>query len=1138
MGELLAGRYAIIDDVHRSGGLSSVKKAVDTRDGSFVAIKFVNGNSDDHLLNVCFEREVGALKDLADHPNIVRIKGWGTDETETRYIVLEWLEHSLHDLIHDRRNSTWNEFYETIGEPLLAGLEFMHLKDHQHRDIKPRNILLSDDGVPKFADFGIGKTALDQPPSDLTLVVFRSGPYSPPEEYESVKFVRDVFGLAVVFIQCMHSEQIEDYAQVLQTLPTIFVPPDVRSLLERCIAIDPGDRPPNGPELAEEFRRIMRHASSIGSRALPTVHLTITNMVRNRMIEKGVSSTPGECSGMITQDLVGPVFGRFQFDYRKGTLNRNAVELVGASYRYVVIPNDGKPTFSIVNFYDDDFETLEAIRGKAKCLDEFQWSVKFPTDDKSADQARIRLRESLEAFQEAIDSPGAALDPVVEEFFDTWSRVLDAREALERGTDAPVRYESYELSDREAEFHLAEPTEAELLGTEVDVIDPGPRNWRYAGVVVRQSTEKVKVRLKRAVRALPKSGTIAPSLGPSEVALRRQRNAILAVRDGTESRAALSRVILDPSSASAPSPLEITNWYSDLDSSKQDAVSAALGTEDVLLVHGPPGTGKTKMIVETVRQFLDRQPRAKILIVSQTHVAVDNALERLDEDRVNGLVRLGKTGDPRVKSTLQHLLLEDQIRRWAEAVTKRSERNIEALAGAEGIPPNHLRAALALRSYLHATERADDLRKRAHDANSGGTQPSEVTAALDLVEAEDGELEEQIARYERLRDEAASDARQHLAGDLTIGATPSPGEAAAASDMLIGTSPRGRQLLRLLELQTEWLLRISNTADAVIHSAYLETVSVLAGTCIGFLRNPSIGNVEYDLCILDEASKATATESLVPLVHARRWILVGDTRQLPPVDEELTRNQQILDENNITRGDVQETLFQRFADMLPERATRQLTDQYRMVRPIGDLISTCFYDGELRSPADKSVPGLDQLWRPITWIDTHSLGVRRRENAPGGSETSFANKTEAGIVVTRLRVLEGALAKGVIQPPNEQSLSVLVIAPYRSQVAELEMRIKREKLRHLDVSVQSVDAVQGREADVVVFSVTRSNVRGELGFLGQDYWRRINVALSRARYSLTIIGDADFCRSSPGALRSVLEYMKAHPESCDIRSAE
>jgi superfamily I DNA and/or RNA helicase len=141
-------------------------------------------------------------------------------------------------------------------------------------------------------------------------------------------------------------------------------------------------------------------------------------------------------------------------------------------------------------------------------------------------------------------------------------------------------------------------------------------------------------------------------------------------------------------------------------------------------------------------------------------------------------------------------------------------------------------------------------------------------------------------------------------------------------------------------------------------------------------------------------------------------------------------------------------------------------------------------------------------------------------------------------VVEQLTTIDGAIGFGLLRPPPEVTLEVLVIAPYKSQVEELRRQILATDLTRLKVDVLSVDAVQGREADLALFSVTRSNPQGDLGFLGADYWRRINVALSRARYGLVIVGDADFIRTTNGALRGVLEYIEEHPGDCTVRRAD
>jgi hypothetical protein len=212
-----------------------------------------------------------------------------------------------------------------------------------------------------------------------------------------------------------------------------------------------------------------------------------------------------------------------------------------------------------------------------------------------------------------------------------------------------------------------------------------------------------------------------------------------------------------------------------------------------------------------------------------------------------------------------------------------------------------------------------------------------------------------------------------------------------------------------------------------------------------------------------------------------------------------------------------------------------LEEQYRMVRPIGDLISTCFYDGQLRSPKTGGLLGYDKVMgRTVTWIDTGQLGERRLEQGT----KSYANRAEAQLLLAQLGTIDGAINLGLIKVPDRRRLEVLIIAPYKSQVEELRRRLAPKTFHHLSTSVMSVDAVQGRESDLALISLTRSNPQGKLGFLGADYWRRINVALSRARYGLTIIGDAGFIRGTNGSLRTVLEYIEQHPGDCVVRQAD
>jgi superfamily I DNA and/or RNA helicase len=346
--------------------------------------------------------------------------------------------------------------------------------------------------------------------------------------------------------------------------------------------------------------------------------------------------------------------------------------------------------------------------------------------------------------------------------------------------------------------------------------------------------------------------------------------------------------------------------------------------------------------------------------------------------------------------------------------------------------------------------------------------------------------------------------------------------------------------VKRLELQGEWLQRIAS--DSGLATTFLDQTSVIAGTCVGFLRHPAVRHLDIDLCIVDEASRATLTEALVPVSRAKQWVVVGDTNQLPPIDEDLLRNKEVMNDNQLLPEDVTQTLFQRLTDRLPEHSQVMLDQQYRMIRPIGDMISTCFYNEQLRSPNEQGLEGYALGYgKPVLWLDTAAYGDARREAAPHGKGRSFANRAETRIITERLKVLNGAIDKKVVRvPEGSTQLDVLVIAPYVAQVADLEQQLAplRGRLRHLAITVMSVDAVQGRESDVAFFSVTRSNIGTQLGFIGPDYWRRINVALSRSRFGLTIVGDAGFIRGTNGGLKNVLGYIESHPADCELRMAD
>jgi superfamily I DNA and/or RNA helicase len=220
----------------------------------------------------------------------------------------------------------------------------------------------------------------------------------------------------------------------------------------------------------------------------------------------------------------------------------------------------------------------------------------------------------------------------------------------------------------------------------------------------------------------------------------------------------------------------------------------------------------------------------------------------------------------------------------------------------------------------------------------------------------------------------------------------------------------------------------------------------------------------------------------------------------------------------------------RFLDGLPEHSVIRLQNQYRMVKAIGDLISDSFYEGFLQSP--KTTPDVTLTGafpKPVTWLSTTGQSDSR-EIRRGAS---YYNDGEC-------RMIKNALAQiDFVARKRKATYDIALIAGYVAQVKALR-NIIRDRLHEwtgLKVICSTVDAFQGSEAEICIYSVTRSNPDARLGFLREK--PRLNVALSRGRSALIIVGDDAFCRTATGEnpFRKVLDFIDAHTLDCERRPA-
>jgi ATP-dependent RNA/DNA helicase IGHMBP2 len=419
-------------------------------------------------------------------------------------------------------------------------------------------------------------------------------------------------------------------------------------------------------------------------------------------------------------------------------------------------------------------------------------------------------------------------------------------------------------------------------------------------------------------------------------------------------------------------------------------IQKALASEDLFFIQGPPGTGKTTAIVEIILQLIHAKPNARILISSETHVAVDNAIDRLSKEVgskfINSILRY-----PRFSITE----FECEKAREADALT-----------------------------------RADILWHKAYGVAPELTM--QLWGELDTSRTNNDEDAVSIARWQ-----ARNLAEMHQVIGVTC-----------------------NQIDHLMDSESQM----------------------------------------FDLAIVDECSKATMPEWLMAMSVAKKCILVGDHKQLPPTF--CTEESEVLEKMDaqkecLIRNGVIERLF----DNLPTNMKGTLGKQFRMLPHIGQFISDHFYKGEL----DHYRTETNHEFQEFGWLTYKSQGYRVPAQR-GKEKKILINEFEIDIILKKLTEMSNRLKNNSVK----RKISVALITPYRAQCKALRQALKKcDYSELLAVEVDTVDAFQGRQADVVFFSFVR-NI-GPATFYADD--RRINVAISRARDAVYLVGDINYISS-------------------------
>ncbi|KAF5255075.1 hypothetical protein FANTH_290 [Fusarium anthophilum] len=299
-------------------------------------------------------------------------------------------------------------------------------------------------------------------------------------------------------------------------------------------------------------------------------------------------------------------------------------------------------------------------------------------------------------------------------------------------------------------------------------------------------------------------------------------------------------------------------------------------------------------------------------------------------------------------------------------------------------------------------------------------------------------------------------------------------------------------------------------------------------------------NDEFDVVIIDEASQALEAQCWVPLVSAQKVVCAGDHLQLPPTIKSSNAKVKapVKDGATVTKGTTLETtLFDRLLALHGPSIKRMLTTQYRMHESIMRFPSDELYDSKLIAAdavkhrllkdLEYEVQDNEDTNEPVIFIDTQG-GDFPEKNEEDEKETprkgraglhgdSKSNEMEAALVQQHVRQLVGA----GVRPED-----IAVVTPYNAQLAILAPL--KDKFPGLELG--SVDGFQGREKEAVIVSLVRSNSEGEVGFLGEK--RRLNVAMTRPKRSLTVIGDSETVQRGSSFLKKWMQYLE---DKADLR---
>lgn len=622
------------------------------------------------------------------------------------------------------------------------------------------------------------------------------------------------------------------------------------------------------------------------------------------------------------------------------------------------------------------------------------------------------------------------------------------------------------------------------------------------------------------------------------------------------------------------------------------AITEAIKTDDMYLVMGPPGTGKTTVILEWVKYFV-LQAHMRVLVSSKNNKAVDNVLARLAEEKEISTLRIGS--EAKLQEDVRPYMFENRIKTLRQDIISQIEqrqKEVEEVSrqwqeGAKKVEAYLVRAQEVYRCkqiYLEAsnvlsvcTARYDlnmanikDCRKRTEvliTKNAEAVKEKELAKGLkklvysirlpleirknkklqeylkglkEKYEQETPLLREKrddsYQRYIRTKQKYEEENRKCPIRPLK-GIANFPLDKSKAGNWLYeplidkiynyinrchDLSPElNKEVLNnydnvraYFEVTNGWKNSVETQQNYALENLLLDSVDLVGATCIGIQSKRRFKDMRFDVTIIDEAGQIQVHDALVPLSLSPKFIMLGDQKQIPPMaDPEMVA---ACEENNVDTTLLKKSLFEVWYSIVPGGCKIMLDTQYRMPGDIADTISEWFYDGKYISPPFKREISVKDLMLPSLSNRTYILidtsdAPNRHEHKIEGKGCDNALEAQIATDLVKIRLLE--IEKKPAEEREKAIHEIGVISAYKAQVKLIRQKLTEilpeETVREL---AASLDSFQGQERDLIIYSFTKSSdtspSRRRIGFLNE--LRRLNVAMSRCKKGLVMIGDMEF----------------------------